>query len=1323
MRACRDWISKLIDLSRSNKLLYFRDLKTGTLDLSDFDATLMEKFLAGESVSLARLVPSADERVTLSRAQEIRRSALANLEEKGLQTLFVAFGFATWPATDDGRPAESPVVMVPVSLEKRGREARAISIKITGEFQINPILLYVLEKEHGHKLQPESLLALSDNHDEEAIIDPKIVCARLQQAMGALNGFKVVSRVVLGNFAFHKMAMVRDLQEHPDLLAAHDLISAIAGDPSAREVIRGAQQDADPNELDQIPPENEFLVLDTDSSQQAAIRAIVRGQNGVVIGPPGTGKSQTIANLIAELAARGRRTLFVAEKRVALEVVMERLRNVGLGHLALDLHGAAVTRKEVMRQFSESLNLIREALPVDGAVTHRQFLDRRSRLNQHVARIHSPRAPSDMSVFQIQGQLLRSRHAERSKTRWRGAELGRLSPSVVSEIRDLLVELGGFSGLLWRTDKSPWTGWQLVDGVVAQQALDSVSRLHGELWPTLRTSIAIVVAETGIPEPTTIDELKEVLDLVNDLNSTLGVFTAEIFQQDLNGLMNALAPSQHWRSRFFAWAFHPEYRQGCKTVAALCTASKRPAPQLYRDLSVAIAQVKRWTAIAPSGSVPAKSANVGRCRENFEAVQVEIERLTSLSGRADFARSRLDELEALITNLASDTDTPYRIPRFIEIERRIAELGASSIVKEILKLRPDSKTWSERFDYAWLASCLDQARMQDPALAGFNGPTHGAFVEEFCISDKQRLHIAAARTRRAHAEQVTQVMNAHPDQADLVRREANKKARHLPLRRLLSRAPEVLTALRPCWLVSPLSVSELIPAERRYFDIVLFDEASQVLPEDAVPALLRGSMTVVAGDQHQLPPTKFFTVDEEVEEGSDSLTVTSGFESMLDQLLAFLNPWFLEWHYRSRDEALIAFSNRHIYENRLVTFPGSGGPPSISHVLVPCQVGQDGQEESSSEEVRKVVDLILKHAAERPHESLGVIAMGLKHAKRVEAALDFARESRPEMDAFFDESKKERFFIKNLERVQGDERDATILTIGYGKDRSGRLLYRFGPLLRDGGERRLNVAITRARRRMILVSSFDHHDMDPNRSRARGVELLRLYIEYAVSHGQRLGDKGGLPFPPNSFETDVYEALTANGISLIPQYGASKYRIDLVAQHPRRPGRLVLAVECDGASYHSAYTARDRDRLRQQHLEALGFRFHRIWSTDWFMRREEEIARAIKAFKTAVTDADRLDTAGTGEREASRASNGKKTFTPEARQSRGLRGPRPEIEKKQGIDDYRVGELMAWLHWVESDGRLRTDDETIDEVVGVLFQRRGPRVERRLREALARMRS
>ena len=444
----------------------------------------------------------------------------------------------------------------------------------------------------------------------------------------------------------------------------------------------------------------------------------------------------------------------------------------------------------------------------------------------------------------------------------------------------------------------------------------------------------------------------------------------------------------------------------------------------------------------------------------------------------------VDRLREWTEALAADALSPFRVARIRQITAELRTLGAGEFVDDICSADPPPETWPTRFDFAWLKSCLDAAFAEEPALATFSGKSHQAVVDEFKRLDLERLELAIARVLRSHAERVIAVRNAHPEQDALMKREAAKKRRHLPLRKLVADAPDVLTALHPCWMASPLSVSQLLPGDRQYFDAVIFDEASQVLPEDAVTSLLRGRQCVVAGDRRQLPPTTFFAAG--TDGGGDDESDTAGFESLLDVVTSLVDlPWNLDWHYRSRDESLIAYSNRHVYGDRLVTFPGAGGDQVVQHVLVP-HVRDASSEESSGSEVKRVVELVLEHARARPQETLGVITMGIAHARRVEAAIERAVQEHPELEDFFDAKRHERFFVKNLERVQGDERDAIILSIGYCKDASGTLPYRFGPLLLEGGERRLNVAITRARARMTVVSSFSHLDMDPGRTRAQG---------------------------------------------------------------------------------------------------------------------------------------------------------------------------------------------------------------------------------------------
>jgi len=1322
-RVRQSWISRLIDLSRRNNLLYYRDLKTGALDFSQANNQALSRLLGGEAIPIAQLLPEADETVTVACLRSIQRRTQTNLEERGLETLFLACGMATWTSSDGGRPTLAAVLLVPIVLQTKG----ITKLQRNGEAQVNPILLHVLETEHAVEIAQQDLLDGVETVAEEEVPDLSSIYSRLAHLAEEVKGFTVHPQLVLSNFSFQKMAMVRDLRDCLEQMAAHDIIAAIAGDVEARESLCGTRQAIVPQALDQISPDNEFLVFDADSSQQRVIQAILSNKSGVIQGPPGTGKSQTIANLIAALAAEGKRVLFVAEKRAALEVVMQRLNQKGLGHLLLDFHSADVSRRQVMQQFAESLEEVRNSFPVSSNDVHRRFVEQRIQLNKHVERLHTKRLPANLSVYDVQGELLSFSEEERVLTRFRGSELEQLNTESAETVAQLLGDASGnkaLVSLLLNQSSSPWQNARLASGKVALRARDAAKEIANEQYPKFLSSLTDVVAITKFTPPSNLEQARDLLSLIREVQHTLSLYSANLFQQDLDKRVHELRPL---RSGFIveglSQLFDGTFKHAKSTLHRLRIAGKTSDHQLLEEVTVAAEQLRRWRSLSSSKSIPCKILSFDTTDGELNVLQTNTAHIESCLGKK-LSQLPLRELATLFKALAADSNTPDQLVRLQEIEQKIEELGASAILTEIKRLKTSPHLWKRQFRYAWLISQLDQARAEDSALATFNRSAHEQIITEFRKLDKDRLELAANRVRRAHAEQAIATMNDYPEQQSLVRREALKKARHLPLRKLLAEAPEVLMALRPCWMASPLSVSQLLDANRRYFDVVIFDEASQVLPEDAIPAILRGVQVVVAGDRYQLPPTTFFASG--VDDEDDELSVTAGFESLLDLMSSFLSSWSLLWHYRSQDEALIAFSNRHIYGDRLVTFPGSGGSTCISHVLAEFIPGQDGQEESASQEVRKVVELVLKHATERPGQTLGVITMGLSHAARIEVALDNALKLRPELGAFFDESRSERFFVKNIERVQGDERDAILLSVGYGKDRSGRLPYRFGPLLTEGGERRLNVAITRARQQMILVSSFSHLDMDPNRSKARGVELLRLYLQYATSNGKLLGDTGQTGHPLNPFEADIFEALQAKGISLLPQWGVSQYRIDMVAQHPKQLGQFVLAIECDGASYHSAQTARDRDRLRQQQLEVLGWRFHRIWSTDWFMQREAEIERAVQAYQAAVEYADQADVRNNQMIQIPLTEmNSSSPELPELAITTGhRRGQRPNVLKCDKIADYRQSELASLIRWILSDGRLRTDEEILREMLPELgFKRRGVRIDEAIFAAIQKVRS
>jgi very-short-patch-repair endonuclease len=625
--------------------------------------------------------------------------------------------------------------------------------------------------------------------------------------------------------------------------------------------------------------------------------------------------------------------------------------------------------------------------------------------------------------------------------------------------------------------------------------------------------------------------------------------------------------------------------------------------------------------------------------------------------------------------------------------------------------------------------------LTDPSIGGFWAEAQDKAVQEFSGGDRRHIETTSARVRRAYAENVIRARDQFREQADLVQHQAGLKRRHLSVRDFVRNAPDVLLALKPCWAMSPLVVSQLLPPQP-YFDVVIFDEASQITPADAVTSMMRGRQLVVAGDDKQLPPTAFFASgsgeddDDQADPDTPSavLAGTAGFESILDALGSVLSFRQLTWHYRSRDERLIAFSNVHTYNRTLVTFPGADPGDVLSYVPAPWHPAADTN--SPAPEVEAVVDLVLEHARERPDESLGVITMGIRHRDRIEERLRDRLRQDPDLEAelsgFFDESRDERFFVKNLERVQGDERDAIILSIGYGKNDRGGLVYRFGPLLSEGGERRLNVAVTRAKNRITLVSSFSAHDMDPGRSAAEGVKLLRQYLQYIETGGTNLGDQVIDKPALNPFEVDVRDTLARHGLKLTPQYGTSGYWIDFAVQHPAQPGRHVLAIECDGATYHSSQSARDRDRLRQEQLERQGWRFHRIWSTAWFHDKNACTEQALAAYQDALRDADDQP-ASPGQGAGGIVPPGHLPTAYQAAVSRatpaaGQRtGPRPWIIPGQLIDAYSTTELIELARWIRSDDALRTEDELLREMMRELgFQKRGKNIVARLTAAIVR---
>lgn len=498
-------------------------------------------------------------------------------------------------------------------------------------------------------------------------------------------------------------------------------------------------------------------------------------------------------------------------------------------------------------------------------------------------------------------------------------------------------------------------------------------------------------------------------------------------------------------------------------------------------------------------------------------------------------------------------------------------------------------------------------------------------VDEFRRLDERVIELAAARVIRA-CNQRRPRTNLGP--AGIIRSEGMRQRKHMPVRDLFAKAGPVVQALKPCFMMTPLTVSQFLPPGLR-FDVVIFDEASQVRPCDAINCIYRGDQLIVAGDEQQLPPTSFFdTAFGETDDEYDEEDFPE-FESILKLSLGAggLRQLALRWHYRSQHEGLILYSNHSFYEGRLVSFPGaihSAEDLGVKLYHVPDGVYRRGTSRDNPREAVVAVDRLMHWAQwSQSHPdravTVGVVAFSEAQASAIEAELDRRRQERPDLDDFFQEGRLDGYFVKNLENVQGDERDVMIFSVGYGHDENGKFTMNFGPINRSGGKRRLNVAITRARRRVEVVSSVRSEDF-PSAIAAEGVRHLHRYLDFAARGEPALAlEIGELGLEAESpFEEEVIRVIRSWGYEAVPQVGAAGYRVDMAIPHPVETGRFALGIECDGAMYHSSRVARDRDRLRQEVLEGLGWRLHRIWGTSWYRDRSDQEERLRGAIEAAI---------------------------------------------------------------------------------------------------------
>lgn len=1256
--AVGEWQRHLVDLGGRNTLLWFRDLPSGTLDLTRAHPAGMAQLFSAGSAPLELLLrePAAlaegDRRARIIRS---RTQALA--QERGISSCYLAIGMASWDHPGAPRSPAAPVLLRRLDIVSTPKDPQSLTLRLHPHIEFNSVLAKYVEVAHGIDL---ATAAIEEYLRDDSRVDPGIVLTRIQQQCADVPGFEVARRYVVGTFSYTKLPMVRDLGDQLETLSAHPVIAALAGDADAR-----ADVSAEAPAVTDRDPRSEHLVLDADASQQDVVEAARAGAHLVVEGPPGTGKSQTIANLIAAIAADGRRVLFVAEKRAAIDAVVKRLDRVGLRDLVLDIHDRQGSGRELTAQLVAKMDQL-VGSDLEPRTTPAELTQLRDELAAHRVAMHEPRNPWGVTVDEAQSRVAAfhaMKPAPRSHAGIDPADLDAIPAGRRDELRDELIRVAELGA--WRTndEPDPWYGARVVGVQQAGRTQELVERLAGGGLQKHREMLAELGEKVGLPVADTMLGSERQLELMSDVHRTLESFRPEIFSAPLSQLVHATGSGDYRKA-------NPDdlgvidRRRLRKQSRSLLRPGQPPA-DLHGVLVLAAGQRDRWRAVAGKGSLPSAPVDVAKFVTAHERLREDLEwlakRLEGTREGNDLLDVDYDALQDRLDRLAKATDRLALIPSVIGPLDQLRANGLGDLIDDLAARKvPVSRAGAE-FEFVWWRAVLGRIADLDPAYGAADGAGLRERVSAYAAADAEHVRSGAVAVRAAWADQVRRTMRDLPEQETLLRDETRAE-RPLALRELLPQAPELLAAISPCWAMSPLLVASMLPPGV-WFDVVVFDEASQIPPAEAISAISRGGQVIVSGDRRQLPPTSFFRGVDDAEEETTPVAA----ESILDALTPLLPHRELTWHYRALDERLIAFANAQLYGGRLVTFPGVGDDTVVRLDVVTAQPSSG---DATSAEVERVVRVVLDQAKQRPDESVGVITLGQRHADRIDAALREAIAGEPAVAWLLDESVPEPFFVKNLERVQGDERDAIVLSVGHGRAADGTAPHRFGPISAEGGERRLNVAITRARRRMVMVASFSGDELHPGRLRSRGGLLLRDFLLYAGSGGaarrvhsdteesaipdgsptgvvrgpdgrrRRAASSGSVldrpmlpPTPAVELSVlvlDLARRLRGEGLVVHPGWGTSRHRLDLAVEDPRRPGSLLVAIDTDGAVYGSIDSTRDRERLRAEQLRRLGWSYERVWTRDLFRDPAREVARlveAVYAASAAASTKQRMETA------------------------------------------------------------------------------------------------
>jgi len=1331
------WKRNLLDLTLRNRLLNFKDTKS-TITIECPDAALLEdKLSSGErfkllgrtavldgsdgrdptllaqrlqddarkdfildAMSRSELHAAVAETELEGRLTDLFRSTRLAFEEGGANILYLCLGFLKWTPQDGAGPYRAPLLLVPVQLERKSVRSGFRLALHEDEARINPTLLQMLKQDFD--------LSISEFENElpsdAAGIDVAGIWKIFRRHVKSLKGWEVTEHVTLATLSFTKYLMWKDLVERSEMLKRNSVVKHLIDTPTHTYERSGAAFVAGPEIDETVDPAELFAPLSADSSQIAAVVTAQRGGDFVLFGPPGTGKSQTIANMITNCLAHQKTVLFVSQKTAALEVVRQRMQTIGLGNYCLEVHSTKAQKSNVLEQLATAWrerNLVTEE---HWSAAAGELKRRRDQLNRLVSALHRRRA-NGMSAYEAFGRVVADRdRLPNVALTWSVGTVH--SSEEIARMRELCYDIKTALEAIGSPVDHPLQGIEQTKWSPAwvQSLHQLIDRLHLSL-DEVRKAAGSLVAALELDETADDDGmLPQMIKLVSALLHADAADGAVLLSDDgpdrVNSLLDLAGALARYEAKFADLsvrydpraatldlaALEREWTEACASNIIIRSGRKKKVrlalkpycsvevPEdvgrdivLLQEIAVLLREIedikprfsgmeRLWRGAQTDASrFPAligwaegvRNAAVayavegmtsdemlshvrdlllkdgarfrpsGQVRHAFEAMYnafplmhrtaKELGSCVGLDEPDAIVSIETGWIEALRRRTAAWKANTVKAPQWATwrwAARSARTAGLSPLVDAVESGDVDGTALTSVFDYAYARWVAETIVNEDEVLSGFLAEKHEAVIEAFIAADKKVGELARdiVKARIGTAIPTQTNFGKDPEWGTLAR-EINKKARHMPLRQLFGRLPTVLTQLAPCVMMSPLSIAQYLPADAKPFDVVIFDEASQIPVWDAIGAIARGSQVVIVGDPEQLPPTSVGQrgTDDEDDDGS----IVQSQQSILDECLASNIPSMrLSWHYRSRHESLIAFSNVKYYRGELTTFPSP-----VTHDTAVRYVHVEGgvYERGGAKVNRKEAEAVLAEVVRRMKSStnsIGVVTFNGEQQRLIENLLDQARRSDPTLEPHFDRNvTREPVLVKNIENVQGDERDVIIFSVAVGPDKTGRVTAQISSLNGEGGHRRLNVAVTRARRELLVFATLRPEQIDLGRTGAKGVIDFKHFLEFA-EHGARaiaeaFSATGRETESP--FEDAVMRALQERGWEVHPQVGVSFFRIDLGIVHPDFPGRYLAGVECDGAAYHRSATARDRDRLREMVLTDLGWRIRRIWSTEWWM--------------------------------------------------------------------------------------------------------------------------